>query len=1212
VNEFVHLHVHTEFSLLDGACRIDELLDEAVKLKMPAIAVTEHGNLFSSVIFHDHARDRGLKPILGCEVYVAAGSRFDKTGPQSETNHLVLLAATDEGYRNLIRLVSAGYTEGFYYRPRIDKELLAQHAKGLIGLSSCLKGEVASALKVEQARAALEAAARLRDILGPDNFFLEMQYQGIEEQEVVNEGLLPLARNLNLPLVATNDVHYLRQGDHQPHDVLLCIGTGKTVNDAQRLRYHGDQFFLKSAAQMAAVFGDHPDALRNTLAIAERCQVTIPKGQNHLPSFDVPIGFTLEAYFEHIAREGFAQRLDRLRPLAAASRLRHTVDEYAGRLEYEIEMIKKMGYCGYFLIVWDFIRYAREQDIPVGPGRGSAAGSLVAWAMRITDVDPLDFDLIFERFLNPERVSLPDIDVDFCERRRGEVIEYVTRKYGRENVAQIITFGTMKAKAVVRDVGRALDMPYADVDRIAKQIPPALDMTLERALAENPALADMAAKDPKMKEVLEIGKRLEGLSRHASVHAAGVVIAPGRVTDYAPLYKGARDEITTQWSMKEVERVGLLKMDFLGLSTLTLIRDALTEIRRTDGFDIDIDHIPLDDAKTFKLFGEGQTYGIFQFESSGMRELLRKARPERLDDLIALNALYRPGPLKSGMVDDYIARKQGKTEIRYELPQLEPILSDTYGVIAYQEQVMRIAQALAGFTMGQADVLRKAMGKKDPRVMALQRDQFIAGARKQGIAARPAAKIFELMEHFAGYGFNKSHSTAYALLAYQTAYLKANYPWHFAAALLTIEAQNTDKLVLYLADCRDRGVPVLPPDINESRLNFSVEPGQGVRFALAAIKGIGETAVATIVAARTQLGGRIPSLHVLCEIVDLRIINKRVLEALVKAGACDALLPAHGGAGYDGGPDGPPLQASHVRAARARLFASLDAAVDHGTRMQRDRTLGQTQLFGGDEPDRPEQGSATSLPGAAAWTEVEQLHYEKEALGLYWSGHPIDGYAEALREFGAKSTGELVVKRETAEDEAGVPINGNGHRSAEDVSIGGIVAATRPLKTRKGDRMCVFTLEDAHGSVEVVVFPDAFRQNGQLVEEGRMVLVKGRCERDEETARILAAEIAPIEIVRERLASSVAITLSAPRHDRETFMRLWDVLMQHKGDRRVAIELLDPDRHLRVTLDVNAQIRVRPSERLVLEVEKICGAGSVTLRSAAAARGGAPRDVEGR
>ena len=1179
--EFIHLHLHTEFSLLDGACRIDELLDEAVKLKMPALAVTEHGNLFSSVVFHDHARDRGLRPILGCEVYVASGSRFEKTGPQSETNHLVLLAETNQGYKNLIRLVSAGYTEGFYYRPRIDKDLLGQHSEGLIGLSSCLKGEVASALKVEQARPALEAAARLRDILGPRNFFLEMQYQGIEDQKIVNRGILPLARELNLPLVATNDVHYLRQGDSQPHDVLLCIGTGKTVNDAQRLRYHGDQFFLKTAEQMTAVFGDHPEALRNTLLVAERCDVTIPKEQNHLPSFRVPDSFTLDQYFEHVAREGFAQRLARLRRLAEAGRLRHTIDEYARRLEYELAMIKEMGYVGYFLIVWDFIRYAREEGIPVGPGRGSATGSLVAWSMRITDVDPLDFDLIFERFLNPERVSLPDIDVDFCERRRGEVIDYVTRKYGRENVAQIITFGTMKAKAVVRDVGRALDMPYAEVDRIAKQIPAALDMTLDKALAENPALKDMTSKDPRVKEVLDIGRRLEGMSRHASVHAAGVVIAPGPITDYAPLYKGARDEITTQWNMNEIERVGLLKMDFLGLSTLTLIRDALTEIKRTEGIDVDIDSVPLDDAKTFKLFGEGQTFGIFQFESSGMRELLRKARPERLEDLIALNALYRPGPLKAGAVGDFISRKQGKTEIKYELPQLEPILSDTYGVIAYQEQVMRIAQSLAGFTLGQADVLRKAMGKKDPKVMAMQRERFVAGAKHQGIATRKATKIFELMEYFAGYGFNKSHSTAYALLAYQTAYLKANYPWHFAAALLTIEAQNTDKLAVYLSEARDRGIPVLPPDINESALTFSVEQGRGVRFGLAAIKGLGEGAVKAIIAARTQLGGRIPSLRALCEIVDLRIANKRVFEALVKSGAGDSLA---GGGGRDG---------------RARQFAAIDAVCEHGTRTQRDKDLGQTQLFGGEDSGAEALG-LTTLPAVAAWTEIEQLQHEKDALGLYWSGHPMDRYADALRDYGAKSTGDLNARKPVDDDLSSTNGAGNGNgtgpRTSEDISIGGIVSGLRPLKTRKGDRMCVITLDDAQGSVEVVVFPDAFKQSGHLAEEGQMVLVKGRLERDDESTRILASEIAPVTIVTEHPASLVAITLSAPPHDRDTFMRLWDVLMRHKGDRRVAIELREPDRRLRVKMELNAQIRVRPSERLVSDVERICGVGSVTLR----------------
>src|SRR5690349_18640007 len=844
--------------------------------------------MFSSVVFHDHARERGLKPILGCEVYVAQGSRFEKSGPQTETNHLVLLAETDEGYKNLIKLVSAGYTEGFYYRPRIDKELLAQHSKGLIGLSSCLKGEVASALKVEQAKPALEAAARLRDILGPDNFFLEMQYQGIEEQRIVNKGLIPLARDLNLPLVATNDVHYLRQGDHQPHDILLCIGTGKTVNDAQRLRYTGDQFFLKTAQQMAAVFKDYPEALQNTMLVAERCNVTIPKGQNHLPSFAVPEGSTLDQYFEHVAREGFAQRLERLRQLQVAGHARHTIDEYEKRLDYEIAMIHKMGYAGYFLIVWDFIRYAREEGIPVGPGRGSAAGSLVAYCMRITDVDPLDFDLIFERFLNPERVSLPDIDIDFCERRRGEVIDYVTRKYGRENVAQIITFGTMKAKAVVRDVGRVLEMPFADVDKVAKLIPAALDMTLDKALEESEPLRLMEQSDPKVKELLAVAKRLEGMTRHASVHAAGVVIAPKAITEYAPLYRGAHDEIVTQWSMKDIERVGLLKMDFLGLSTLTLIDDCVKEIARTTGDRLDIDNIPLDDAKAYQIFQDGQTYGIFQFESSGMRDILRKAKPQRLDDLIALNALYRPGPLRSGMVDDYIARKQGKTEVKYELPELEPILADTYGVIAYQEQVMRISNVVAGFTLGEADILRKAMGKKKADVMQKMRDKFVGGAKKQGVSEKKATHLFELMEHFAVYGFNKSHSTAYAFLASQTASFKANYPWHFAAALFTIESQNTEKLAMYLGEARDRGIPVLPPDINQSQLRFTVEPEKGVRFGLTAIKNVGEGAIESLLNVRAKQG-RITSLHALCEELDLRLFNKRVFESLAKAGALDSL-----------------------------------------------------------------------------------------------------------------------------------------------------------------------------------------------------------------------------------------------------------------------------------------------------------------------------------
>jgi DNA polymerase-3 subunit alpha len=1195
--DFVHLHLHTEYSLLDGACRIDELLDQAVALKMPAIAVTEHGNLFSSVIFHDHARARGLNPILGCEVYVAPGDRRTKSGNPGETqNHLVLLAETPEGYHNLIKLVSAGYTEGFYYKPRIDKELLAQHATGLIGLSSCLKGEVAEGLWHHQYKKALESAAAYRDILGPQNFFLEMQWHGIEEQRTVNSGIPSLARELGLPMVCTNDVHYLRDTDAHPHDVLLCIGTGKSFNDPKRLRYEARQFFLKTADQMAETFKDYPGAIANTVRIAERCNVKLGEGENFLPNFDVPPGFTLDDYFDHVTREGFAERVPRLQALQASGQLRHTIDEYERRLSYELEMIKKMRYPGYFLIVWDFIRYAREQGIPVGPGRGSAAGSLVAYCLRITDVDPIDFGLIFERFLNPERISLPDIDIDFCERRRSEVIEYVTRKYGRDNVAQIITFGTMKAKAVVRDVGRVLEWSFAEVDKVAKLIPPALDMTLDKALEESPTLKELEQNDPKVKELLAVARRLEGMTRHASVHAAGVVIAPQAITEYAPLYKGARDEIVTQWSMKEIERVGLLKMDFLGLSTLTLIYDAIEEIHRTEGIRLDIDAIPLDDEKTYRVFQDGQTYGVFQFESSGMRDILRKAKPERLDDLIALNALYRPGPLRSGMVDDFIARKQGKTEVKYELPQLEQVLNDTYGVIAYQEQVMRISNVVAGFTLGEADLLRKAMGKKKADVMAAMRAKFVDGSKKNGHSEKKAAHLFDLMEHFAGYGFNKSHSTAYAYLAYQTAYLKANYPWHFAAALLTIEAQNTDKLALYLGECRDRDIPVLPPDINESHLRFTVEPGKGVRFGLIAIKNVGEGAIESLLDVRKS-NGRLTSLHQLCEDLDLRLVNKRVFESLTKAGAFDSMAS-----------DDPSLAGLPSTSVRPRILAAVDAACEHGQRVQRDREEGQAQLFGSfdDETGGAERaaGSRRILPPAPPWTETEQLTFEKETLGLYWSGHPVDRYASDLAAFGAKSVLELATA--PVGSGRGDSWGPGGPKPIEaDTSVGGIVGACRQLKTRKGDRMAVFTLEDAGGGVEVVVFPEAYARCASLIESGMLVLVRGKLERDDETTRILASEIVSIDAVRERLAREVAIRVKLPV-DRSLLEALGEVFSRHRGDRRISLELEVPSgergtapadaRRLRVKADISSQIRVRPSSTLIAELEQIVGHGAVSLR----------------
>jgi DNA polymerase III subunit alpha len=1156
MSDFVHLHLHSEYSLLDGACRIEELLDRAVQLKMPALAITEHGNMFSSIVFHDQARKRGINPILGCEVYVAPGDRRTKSGTPGETaNHLVLLAETKEGYHNLIKLVSSGYTEGFYYKPRIDKDLLAAHAKGLIGLSSCLKGEVATGIRTEQQQKALQAAAAYRDILGRGNFFLEMQYQGIAEQQVVNTGLQPIARDLGLDLVVTNDVHYLKNSDHKPHDVLLCIGTGKAVNDADRLKYHGDQFFLKTAEEMAAVFGDYPEAMANTLRIAQRCNVDLSGTINHLPNFDVPAGFTLDEYFEHVVREGFQSRLTRLQELATRGALKHTIDEYERRLTYEIEMIKQMKYPGYFLIVWDFIRYARERGVPVGPGRGSAAGSFVAYCLRITDVDPIAYDLIFERFLNPERVSLPDIDIDFCERRRSEVIEYVTRKYGRENVAQIITFGTMKARAVVRDVARVMDIPYADADRVAKAVPPALDMTLAKALEESPPLKEMQAKDERVRELLAVAQRLEGMTRHASVHAAGVVIAPRPLTEFVPLYKSQKDEIVTQWAMKEVERVGLLKMDFLGLSTLTLISDALREIKRTEGIDLDIDAIPLDDEKTYKLFGDGQTYGVFQFESSGMRELLRKAKPERLDDLIALNALYRPGPLKSGMVDDFISRKQGKTEVKYELPQLSTILSDTYGVIAYQEQVMRIAAVLAGFSMGQSDVLRKAMGKKDPKVMAKQREAFMEGARAKGVNEKKATKIFDLMEFFAGYGFNKSHSTTYAWVAYQTAYLKANYPWHFMAALLTIEAANADKLAMYLSECRELGIPILPPDINRSQLAFTVEK-DGVRFGLCAVKNVGEGAILSMLAVREQLG-RIDSLFTLCEHVDQRLVNKRPLESLAKAGAFDSLA------------DGP------VAHRRARLFSAVDRAIEHGSRAQRNRQDGNVSFF--DLPQDDEEAVAIPLPDAPAWTEAQQLAFEKEALGLYMSGHPLERFSEELKAFGAKRVGELTT-------------------SEADVWVGGIVSGLRPLKTKKGDRMCVFMLDDIAGSLEVVVFPETFGKHGSLVDADAMLLVRGKFEKDDESARIVATELLPIAALKERTTREVVIHVTGPRAARPTFEALAELLTRHRGDRKVFLELDVKSQQPPLRVRSEVAMRVRPSERLVLEVEQLCGTGSVELR----------------
>ncbi len=847
-SNFVHLHLHTDYSLLDGACEIGELTAEAARRGMPAVAVTDHGNLFAAANFYHEATTHGVKPIIGCEMYVAPDNHKNRGTEAERSNHLVLLCENDEGYRNLMKLVSTGYLDGFYYKPRVDHELLAKHSKGLIALSACLRGEVADALLADKYEQAKTSAYRLRDIFGKGNFFLEVQDQGLEQDVRVNRELVRLSKESGIPLVATNDCHYLTQSDSHAQEVLMCIQTGKTMSDGQRMKFATDQFYFKTAEEMAHVFRELPDAVTRTVAIAERCNVKIQRVNNPFPEFNVPEGHTADTYFEKTVREGFQSRAPEIDRLVKENRLRHSLSEYEKRLTDEIEMIKMMRFSSYFLIVWDFIHYARAQNVPVGPGRGSAAGSLVSYSLRITDVDPLQYDLLFERFLNPERISMPDIDIDFCMRRRGEVIEYVRQKYGTENVAQIITFGTMAAKAVLKDAGRALDMAYGDVDRLAKFIPLTLNITLEEALKQSPQL-EAARKDEKVKELVEVALRLEGLARHASTHAAGVVISPQPLTEIVPLYKSSKDEITTQYDMNALGRIGLLKMDFLGLTTLTILDDAVGMIKQNRGVNFDLTTLPLDDTETYALFARGETSGIFQFESHGMRDILKRYQPTRIEDLTALNALYRPGPIQGGMIDEFLARKHGKKKVTYDLPELEEILSETWGVIVFQEQVMKIANRIAGFTLGEADILRSAMGKKKVDVMAAQREKFLTGCAARKVPSKKAEKLFDLMEEFARYGFPKAHACAYALLAYQTAYLKVHFPVEFMAAMLSSEAGNTEKVVKYINEARGLGIRVLPPCVQESGLYFT-PVGDDIRFGLAAIKNVGENTAKAICEAR--------------------------------------------------------------------------------------------------------------------------------------------------------------------------------------------------------------------------------------------------------------------------------------------------------------------------------------------------------------------------
>ena len=1146
MSTFVHLHLHSVFSLLDGACDHDTLAKTAAKYKMPAVAVTDHGNLFGAIGFYEATTKYGVKPIIGCEMYIAKTSRFDRDPASGRPYHLIVLCENERGYKNLVKLVSKGYLEGFYYKPRIDKDLLSQHSEGLIGLSACLNGEVASNVLGGRADQAERAAGEYLDIFGRDRFFLEIHNHGLEKQRKIIPDMLQISARTGIRPVATNDCHYMQQDDCRAHDILLCIQTGKTVNDPNRMKFYTDQFYFKTREEMNRVFGELPFVLDQSVEIAERCCLQLQKVQNPFPEFTVPPGYTIDTYFAKIVHDGFQDRLELLKPLAGRGLLKNPLSAYEARLEEEIRIIQGMKYSGYFLIVWDLIRYARENDIPVGPGRGSAAGSLVSYCMRITDLDPLQYGLLFERFLNPERVTLPDIDIDFCMNRRAAVIDYVTKKYGRENVSQIITFGTMAARGVIRDTGRGLEMTYAEVDRIAKLVPAELHITLEKAIDQSADLKALIQSDGRVKELIEIAKRLEGLARHASTHAAGVVISPQPLTDFVPLYKTNKDEITTMYPMMDVEKIGLLKMDFLALTTLTIIDDTLKMLKQYEGLDLNMDTVPLDDEKTYELFSAGLTDGVFQFESSGMKDILRKFKPSSIEHLTALNALYRPGPIGGGMIDDFIKRKHGVKKIEYELPELKAVLEETYGVIVYQEQVMQIANVISGYSLGEADLLRRAMGKKKAEEMAAQREKFLGGARAKGFKdEKKITRIFDLMEQFAGYGFNKSHSAAYAVLAYRTAYLKARHPQYFMAALLTSERGNQDKVVKYINECRDMGIAIQPPDIDSSDVHFTPTK-DGIRFGLAAIKNVGETAITSIVASKP-----FESLFDFCERVDLRTVNKRVIESLVKAGAFDS-----------------------IETDRSLLYANIDRAMDWGQRKQREREIGQGGLFG---MITVVGNRNNGLDPADPWPEGLKLKHEKETLGFYITGHPLRKYTNEVKTYGNATTGVLSEKP-----------------SGFDVSIGGLVSAIRLMRTKKGDAMCVILLEDWEGIVEVLVFPEIYSKVQRLLEVDAPVFVRGKLDNDESSSKILATDLLPMERVKEVLSRIVTIRIDGSIAPPDLAERLQPIIDEKRGSAEVIFELKFPGRFTALVRP-NPYVKISPDREFVESVERICGRNTVQL-----------------
>ncbi len=1142
-SDFVHLHLHTEYSLLDSACRIGDLMEKAHACKMPAVAMTDHGNLFGAVEFYKTAMEKGVKPIIGCEVYVAPGARTERkaSSARDAASHLILLAKDETGYKNLIKLVSEAHLTGFYYKPRIDKELLRQHAKGLIGLSACLKGEIPSKIVDGQLGLAKAAADEYRQVFEKGDFYLELQDHGIAEQRDANRGLIHIAKEFKLPLVATNDVHYIEHDHWEAHDVLICLQTQALQADEKRMRYGSDQFYFRTPEEMHALFAETPEALANTVAIAEKCSFKMEFGKMRFPVYKPPEGISREKYLHQLVEQGMRERYG----------ARTADKEIVERVKHELHIIEKQGFTSYFLIVWDFVHYAKSKGIPVGPGRGSAAGSMVAYALGITDIDPLRYNLFFERFLNPERISPPDIDMDFCYNRRPEVIEYVRGKYGNDHVAQIITFGTLGAKMVVRDVGRVLGLPYGDCDRIAKMIPTELDMTLAKALQMMPELKQAYDNEESTRRVIDYGKTLEGLPRNASTHAAGVVIGAEPLTNIVPLTTGTNPtDIVTQFSMNPLGDLGVLKMDFLGLKTLTVIKDALDLIEQTTGQRVDIGQIPMDDQKTFDVLKKANTIGVFQLESPGMRDLSRRIGVDSIDVIIALIALFRPGPM--ALIDDYVNRKHGKVKIEYDHPLLEPILKETFGIFVYQEQVMQATSVLAGYSLGGADVLRRAMGKKKPEEMEKQRAIFVKGCHdKNKIPPAKANQIFDMLSKFAGYGFNKSHSAAYGVVSYQTAWLKANYPVEFMAAILSNELANTDKIQQFVNECKCMGIEVVPPDINASGVRFTVENGK-IRFGLAAIKNVGEIAVEELVKIRNK-AGTFSSFAEFCDRMDSHVVNRKVIESLVKCGAFDSINPA-----------------------RAEVFAEVEYQMNRASSLQRDRDRGQAALF--DVAPVNARRVTTGQPPAVEWSQAEMLAFEKELLGFYVSGHPLTRYAEILRRYEMASTTQL-----------GQLQDGQATR------IGGIISKLVPKTTKQGKPMAILSLEDLDGSVEVLVFPEAYARSVLHLKQDTAIFICGTVNRREDPAKIVAEQIIPLDDVPKKFTKAVHIRLPAATTSPEMLERVQEALLAHKGSVPVMFCFMYPEGKL-VFLEASEHFSVIPTSKLVEEIEAIAGEDTVWLK----------------